>query len=105
MVGSVSIVAVGDITVIEGDMDVGVSTTVGAAVGCGGKDGKTSRVRAIPIRITPIPTEKIRGYFPTEGILAAAISIPPPRRPIKRKIAPTTSRIPSLVCGMIPSDV
>jgi hypothetical protein len=75
--------------------------TVGVTPACKGTGGKISRITAIPIRIIPIPNEKKRGYFPTGGIFIADISNPPPRRPIKKKIAPMKSKTPISVCGMM----
>jgi hypothetical protein len=81
---------------------IGVGGT-GVLVGCVASEGVPSEKRrtiAIATKSVPRPTEKMRGYFPAEGILIADTSNPPPTMPIKRKIAPMASSRPSFVLGI-----
>jgi hypothetical protein len=88
-------------TAIKVGKGVGVSDAAG--IGWPGKGGKINRLKAMPIKIKPIPPERKRAHLPTAGIFTADISKPPPKRPIKKNMAPITSKVPSFVCGMLPS--
>jgi hypothetical protein len=92
-------VATGGATVIN----VGGIGALATVIDCGYNRGKIYRLTAIPIKITPITPEIVRISFPTEGIFIADTSNPPPRIPIRKKIAPMKSRAPSLVCGIMTS--
>ncbi len=116
-IGSKTVGMVGGASVLIGGIAVSIEAREGIAAGCSlgsvggtgipvgcvvseGVPSEKRRTTAIATKSVPRPTEKMRGYFPAEGILIADISNPPPRMPIKRKIAPMARSRPSLVLGI-----